>query len=354
MALPALNDKLAKFKPQPAIPKGKEVKVEGVLVTGTGYPYYTFQPSLGKSLITLHPRQPSGAPLEGITTENLILFTKASRLTLAEPPLQQYEGDAEKDEVWLNKVVTLEIPYSEALKSIGEGFFDASSNEDCVRVHDGREWVRYKGSYWVQFNWQTNTQAALGASKRITKRQMERVLDDLVRSGGSVQSAIRKLYDNGFIAGDQESFWTADRRRYRMTKGKWVQYEGKGIEPGMQPPDDGTTTATVLDPDLDTLRKRYPTRKQIRRVRTWAGPRMIKIKPLEDQRLPANPTSSRPGNRGVKREKNNANDHDGRRGNTGNRGDNGEPGKGGRKKPAATDPPTKPGTRRQPERNAKK
>ncbi len=244
----------------------------------------------------------------------------------------------------------------------------------------------------MQFNWQTKTQATLGASKRITKRQMERVLDNLITSGGSVESAIRKvrylqdtvttrlikaqLCDNRFIAGDQELFWTADGRRYRMVKGKWVQQEEKGAKSGVQPPEDGdggtknegSTTATGLKPDLGTLETRYPTRKTVRGVRTWAGPRNVKITSLEQQQLPPNPSSSRPGDRGVKRKKDDAKDNDDP---PENRGDSGPPRKRGGKKPgrqalyvmlsmsnqhyiATIDPPTKPGTRSQPKRNAKK
>lgn len=222
----------------------------------------------------------------------------------------------------------------------------------------------------MQYNWQTNAPSKVSGNRSATVRQMEKVLDDLVASGGTVRSAILKvriqpvlavrrlitaqLGNNGFIAGDQEQFWTADGRRYRMEGAKWILQEPNGKKPPVEivrgegegpktgnnapgpkqgteqqgkPPthevviiDDGDDPPKPkrgtkpkkkpseeepekIKPTVEALKKRYPTRNNVRLHRTWAGPKRAKSKSRGKELLPANPTSSRPGDRGVKRKK---------------------------------------------------
>lgn len=67
MSLPFLDRANVKVNPQHAITKDTDELFEGVLVQGTGYPYYGWLPPHGKCLVINHPRHPAGHPLrEGI------------------------------------------------------------------------------------------------------------------------------------------------------------------------------------------------------------------------------------------------------------------------------------------------
>lgn len=114
MALPALNERLAIYKSRAAIPEGKQVKVKGISVTGTGHPFYVFQPSSGQALITLHPRKPVGLPLGGMVKN--ASKSMPFRLTSVEPRSSQYAGDAAKDENLLAGVLKLKTSYANALE----------------------------------------------------------------------------------------------------------------------------------------------------------------------------------------------------------------------------------------------
>ena len=70
MALPPIPE-FPKFKPQSALPRGREVEVQGVYgaqLTGTGYPYYSWVPAHRKCVFTLHPRKPNVAIVEGMAS----------------------------------------------------------------------------------------------------------------------------------------------------------------------------------------------------------------------------------------------------------------------------------------------
>ena len=54
---------LARFTPQEAIVRDTEVSIYEFLVKGTGYPFYAWLPPHGRSLFTLQPRHPYGAPV---------------------------------------------------------------------------------------------------------------------------------------------------------------------------------------------------------------------------------------------------------------------------------------------------
>lgn len=192
-------------------------------------------------------------------------------------------------------------------------------------VHDGRRWRLHKGTYFVQFDWQTEGPAA--GTPRYTKEQMNRVLRDLVASGGRVYAAMHKvtaligfqemrlteaqLQDNGFIAGDEEYFWTEDGQEYDWIEEKWVLREAEETAP------EANKMSQKDRENLERLEEKYPTRPNVRHMRTWAGPRHKDVAHDDEERLPANPTSSRFGNRGVKRKQDDG-DGIGKAGNDGN------------------------------------
>ncbi len=104
-----------------------------------------------------------------------------------------------------------------------------------------------------------------------------------------------QLQENGFISGDEEYFWTADGQAFDWINEKWVLREAEV-----------TTSEDIMiseiDPEnLKRLEKKYPKRDNVRRMRTWAGPKHEDVAHDGEERLPAHPTSSRFGNRGVKR-----------------------------------------------------
>ena len=174
----------------------------------------------------------------------------------------------------------------------------------------------------AQFNWKTNSPAA--GARTHTQAQMDHVLRDLLVSGGTVYAAMHKvtvlpgamdmrlmeaqLGENGFIAGDEAYFWTADGREYDLIDESWVLRTAEGKKSKKE------------REDLKKLEDRYPIRNDVVRVRTWAGPIMSIVQPGDYKRLPAHPTSSRPWNRGVKRKQDDG-DGDGNQGQPGNDGD---------------------------------
>lgn len=225
-------------------------------------------------------------------------------------------------------------------------------------MHDGRQWRLHNGIYMAQFNWKTNSPAA--GAPRYTMEQMKRVLRDLVVAGGTVYAAMHKvtvlskelemrlteaqLQENGFIAGDEEYFWTADGQEYDWIDEKWVLRTPKGTT------SEETKSSKKDRENLKKLEKKYPMRPNVRRMRTWAGPGkedIEEIEPAEKERLPANPTSSRFGNRGVKRKQDDGNGNTGQPGNDGNPpvtgGNTDPPGKGKGRKPRPKRGKWKPG-----------
>jgi len=205
-------------------------------------------------------------------------------------------------------------------------------------MHDGRAWYLFKGTYFARLNWKTKGPAP--GAPRYTEKQMQHVLRDLVVGGGTVRAAMHKvtvlckereirltdaqLQYNGFIVGDEDFFWTDDGDAYKWIDEKWV------LQPQEGTPPKETKTSGMPEKDrknLQRLEEKYPMRQNVRRMRTWAGPRYEDVDHDDEERLPANPTSSRLGNRGVKRKRDDAN------GNTGRPGNGNPPATGGRTKP---------------------
>ena len=63
MSLPLLEGEYAKLIPQKAILRDTVVSIEGIQVTGTGYPYYGWLSSRGVGLAVNAPRHPPGNPV---------------------------------------------------------------------------------------------------------------------------------------------------------------------------------------------------------------------------------------------------------------------------------------------------
>lgn len=55
--------------------------------------------------------------------------------------------------------------------------------------------------------------------------------------------------------------------------------------------------------NLEKFENKYPPHPNVRRIRTWAGPSQKDSESDEVQRVPDNPTISRPGNRSSKRKR---------------------------------------------------
>lgn len=232
------------------------------------------------------------------------------------------------------------------MQSFREGFFARTSNREHILVRDGRNWVLYNGTYYAQFDWKT--EAPVVGAPRYTQEQMNRVLKDLVVGGGTVFAARHKvavlseeakirltevqLQDNGFIAGDEDHFWTADKRRYDWIDEKWV----------LRASEDATSERTKMSAkdqqNLGRLEENYPERPDVRRMRTWAGPRHEGVSHGGEERLPAHPSIWRFGNPRAKRKRDDDNDGTGQSGNDGN-----PPVTGSNKKGKGTKPPSRKG-----------
>ena len=123
------------------------------------------------------------------------------------PPYERLDDDEPEDEKILKRLLEFAISYDKALEvwlqsthlvqaalmctqSATGDFFDETSTDQCIRVHDGRQWRWHNDKYWVQFNWKTNSPAA--GMRRFSKRQTNRILQELI-AGGTVHSAIRKV-----------------------------------------------------------------------------------------------------------------------------------------------------------------
>lgn len=143
-----------------------------------------------------------------------------------------------------------------------------------------------------------------------------------------------QLQENGFISGDEDYFWTADGQAFDWINEKWVLREAEA-------PTSEDITNSEIDPgNLERLEKKYPKRDNVRRMRTWAGPRHVDVAHDGEERLPAHPTSSRFGNRGMKRKHDDV-DGIGQVGNDGHAPVTGGNTKPQPKKKAKKPPPTK-------------